>query len=426
MTSPDAGSRRRTRQAVILVGGRGTRLGALAAHAPKPLMQIDEDMVFLDYLLFDVARQGFDDILLLAGHYSEQVIARYDGRRLRGARLRVIVEPAPCGTAGALYNARDALQETFLLANGDTLFDVNLRPLDAALASHPDAAAVLALRRVPDAARYGRVSLEGARIAAFHEKDAGSAGAPGLINAGVGLYRREILDLVDKTPCSIETDVYPRLAAANALMGLEMSGYFIDIGLPDTLAQARAELPGRHRRPALFLDRDGVLNVDDGYTHKIEDLRWIDGAIETVRRANDLGALVIVVTNQAGVARGLYDLAAVDRFHAAMQAQLAGAGAHVDAFYACPFHPDAAVDAWRHADHPDRKPNPGMLLRAIAEWPIDVAASALIGDREMDVEAARRAGVAGTLFSGGDLRGVSGPILDGLAAAGRAGGAPNI
>ena len=176
-------------------------------------------------------------------------------------------------------------------------------------------------------------------------------------------------------------------------------------------AHAPAQAQEKIRRPALFLDRDGVLNHDEGFTHRPKDLRWIEGAIEVVRRANDIGALVIVVSNQAGIAYGYYTYDDVARFHAAMAEELAQAGAHVDAFYICPHHPDAAVAAWRHPDPPDRKPNPGMLLKAFAEWSIDAELSVLIGDRESDVEAARRAGVSGLLFAGGDLRDTAGPAL---------------
>lgn len=132
-------------------------------------------------------------------------------------------------------------------------------------------------------------------------------------------------------------------------------------------------------RPALFLDRDGVLNEDRGYTHKIADLAWIPGAIATVRKANDMGVIVCVVTNQAGIARGIYTMADAEAFHAAMAAELAREGAHIDAFYLCPFHPEAAIEAYRHPDHADRKPNPGMILKALSEWPIDPARSLLIG-----------------------------------------------
>ena len=166
-------------------------------------------------------------------------------------------------------------------------------------------------------------------------------------------------------------------------------------------------------RPALFLDRDGVLNEYFGHPHRVEDVRWISGAREAVRAANEAGWWVFVVTNQSGVARGLFGLDDVERFHEAMAAQLAGVGARVDRFYVCPFHADAAEVRWRHPDHPDRKPNPGMLLRAMAEHPVDPVRSVLVGDRPSDLEAARRAGVRGVLYSGGDLQALVTGLLAG-------------
>lgn len=154
---------------------------------------------------------------------------------------------------------------------------------------------------------------------------------------------------------------------------------------------------------AIIFDRDGVLNEDTGYAHRVEDLRWVHGAMAAIRACNQAGVKVFVATNQSGVARGLYDEAAVHRFHGAMQAELERTGAKIDAFYFCPFHADATIEAFRHPDHPDRKPNPGMLLRALDEHAIAAADALMIGDRESDMEAARRAGVRGVMFTGGDL-----------------------
>ncbi len=156
-------------------------------------------------------------------------------------------------------------------------------------------------------------------------------------------------------------------------------------------------------RPAVFLDRDGVLIVDGGYPHRDEDLVLIPGAAEALAAINAAGALAIVVTNQSGVARGLFSLERMEAFNALLVARLAAAGGRIDAVYACPFHEDAVEDRWRHHDHPDRKPNPGMILRAATDHGIDLSRSLLIGDRDSDLEAARRAGVAGHLFTGGDL-----------------------
>ncbi|MBW8813433.1 MAG: HAD family hydrolase [Caulobacterales bacterium] len=157
-------------------------------------------------------------------------------------------------------------------------------------------------------------------------------------------------------------------------------------------------------KPALFLDRDGVLNEDQGFVHRWEDFRWIPGAKEVVAAFNRAGWLVILVTNQSGVGRGYYTEADMHALHAKMQAELSAAGARIDAVYHAPQHPEAPLEAYRHPDPPLRKPNPGMLLQAMQDWPIDRGASLLVGDKPSDLEAALRAGVRGVLFTGGNLK----------------------
>lgn len=139
--------------------------------------------------------------------------------------------------------------------------------------------------------------------------------------------------------------------------------------------------------PAVFLDRDGTLNVEKNYLHRIEDWEWIPGAVEAIRRLNAAGYTVVVVTNQAGIARGLYGEAEVAALHDFVYRDLARRGARVDAFYHCPHHPDhgSACDC--------RKPAPGMILQAAAELGLDLGRSWLVGDKVSDVEAARAAGV---------------------------------
>lgn len=156
-------------------------------------------------------------------------------------------------------------------------------------------------------------------------------------------------------------------------------------------------------RPALFLDRDGVLNEDRGYVAHWDHFRWIPGAKAAVAAFNRAGWLVIVVTNQSGVGRGYYTEAEMHALHRRMSEELARDGARIDAFYFAPHHPEAVSEAYRHPDPPDRKPNPGMILRAMSDWPIDRDRSVLVGDKRSDMEAAERAGVRGLLFTGGDL-----------------------
>lgn len=156
------------------------------------------------------------------------------------------------------------------------------------------------------------------------------------------------------------------------------------------------------RSPAAFLDRDGVINVDIGYPHRPEDFRFVAGAPQAIRALHLHGYKVIVVTNQSGVARGLFDEVAVRRFHDHMCAELARRDAFVDAIYMCPYHPAGTVARYR-VDHPNRKPAPGMLLQAERDHHIDFSKSFLIGDKESDIQAAQAVGVPGYMFRSGNL-----------------------
>jgi D,D-heptose 1,7-bisphosphate phosphatase len=275
----------------------------------------------------------------------------------------------------------------FLLLNGDTFLDINMRALAAEAA---DTEALIALRRVADSSRYGTVELAGTRIIRFREK------APGVVAPAVNAT---LLDRISALPCSIELDIFPALAQGGRLAGRVCDAYLLDIGLPETLERGRRELAALRRRPAVFLDRDGVLNLERAYVHRPEQVEWIPGAIECVRRLNDLGYRVVVVTNQAGVAHGYYGEDNVHSLHAWMSDQLAAYGAFVDSFYHCPYHPQARIERFRRT-HADRKPGPGMILRALSELDIDKNRSFLIGDKESDIVAARGAGIPGFLFGG--------------------------
>ncbi|OYX46309.1 MAG: D,D-heptose 1,7-bisphosphate phosphatase [Alphaproteobacteria bacterium 32-64-14] len=155
-------------------------------------------------------------------------------------------------------------------------------------------------------------------------------------------------------------------------------------------------------RPALFLDRDGVINVDRNYIYRVADFDWIDGAQDVIRRFNAMGWWVFIVTNQSGIARGLYTEEQMQTLHDWMTAELDKSGARIDRIYHCPFHEDGTIARYRK-DSFDRKPKPGMLIRAMTDFPVIKERSLMIGDKQADMEAAKAAGVRGFLFSGGDL-----------------------
>lgn len=378
-----------SRQCVILVGGLGTRLGEMTRECPKPLLEVG-GKPFIGHLIDQARRFGFDDFILLAG-YRHDLVKAYAACE---AGVRVVVEPELSGTAGALTYARALLNSEFLMLNGDSLFDFNW--LDLAVQENKVAVtARLALRQVDDAGRYGAVELTGEKITSFREKSHGQG--PGLINGGVYWLNRQILDYISGCPASLEHDVFPVLAERGELAGCEYRGGFIDIGVPEDLAIARSDWRSLRRAPAVFFDRDGVLNHDDGYTHRIDAFRWMEGARVAIRRCNDEGKFVFVVTNQAGVARGFYDEGAVKQLHQWMNDDLRNIGAHIDDFRFCPHHPDGAVSKYSRACD-CRKPQPGMILSLLDSWPVDEVRSIMVGDKPSDIMAAEAAGIRGLTF----------------------------
>jgi D-glycero-D-manno-heptose 1,7-bisphosphate phosphatase len=401
-------TRTTVRQCAVLAGGLGTRLGPLTRATPKPLLPCG-NRPFLAWLMREFIRFGVQEFVLLAGYRAEQIearVAELSALLPRDVRIVIAKEPARAGTGGAVWHAGKLLDDRFLLCNGDSLFDANLTRL---LSRRGADIGSMLLRRMDDASRYGVVELDGERVSGFSERPA--AGHGGLINAGIYLFDRGLLD--DLSPaCSLEADVLPRLAARGALCGVVADGYFRDIGTPDDYQRAVNEVPHMLHRPALFLDRDGVINVDHGYVGARDRFEWTPGARAAIRHATEAGWHVFVITNQSGVARGHYDEAAVTALHEWMADEFRRAGGTVDDIRYCPFHPEAVVPEYRRVSD-WRKPAPGMLLDLMRAWELDAARCVFIGDQDTDMQAGAAAGIRSIRFHGGNLDDFIRPLLNG-------------
>ncbi len=398
-------------QCAVLVGGLGTRLGALTAATPKPILPCG-GRPFLFWLLREFVRFGVTDFLLLTGHLSaeiERAAADIQAALPRPASITLSEEPIRAGTGGAVFHARDRLQDRFLLCNGNSLFDCNFSTLLADAATDgPEVTGRIVLRQLADASRYGVVETERDHVTAFRERP--PPGTGGTINGGIYLFNQSLIRHLQPA-CSLEADILPVLARAGSLRGTLGDGYFRDIGVPEDFARAQTEIPALLKRRALFLDRDGVLNVDHGYVGSRDRFQWVDGARDAIRYATQAGWHVFIVTNQAGVARGYFDEAAIRDLLEWIGDQARDAGGTIDDARYCPYHPDGTVEAYRQV-HPWRKPLPGMLLDLIQMWELDPTKAVMVGDQETDMRAAAAAGVVGYLFNGGNLLSFLRPILD--------------
>ena len=367
-------------------GGLGTRLRSVVSDVPKPMAPVG-GRPFLRFVLDNLAARGVDRVVLAVG-YMRGRIMEYFGDFYRGARLVYSVEEEPLLTGGAVRKALELCRdEAVFVVNGDTLLDADFEAMER-LRAERGASLVMAVRRVGDAGRFGTVCVNAqGRIESFAEK---GARREGLVNGGICLMNRRWLSDMPEGAFSLERDVFePRVKRAD-MYALECRGLFMDMGVPEDYARACRELSQESfSRRAVFFDRDGTINVDVGHAFRPEQLRFVEGMPEFLARWNEWGYRVIVATNQSGIARGLYSEDDMRALHREMNRRLKAFGSHVDAFYHCPHHPDFTGPCVC------RKPAPGMLKKALADFELDPAECLLFGDSSEDMAAAAACGIMG-------------------------------
>lgn len=411
-------------QAVILAGGRGTRLRSVTGDLPKPLMDMDGRPLLAHHLDM-LKRAGTEDVLLLTGYRSDLIRQAVGDGAAFGVRIRYAEEDAenPLGTAGALLRAFGELEERIVVLYGDCMLEVDLPRMVAWHLEHGSDASLLVH---PNSHPYDSDLMEcdgDARVTAFHPyPHPDGAILPNLVNAAVYVietgalapYRDTWLaDQLSVRKPDIAKHLFPAmLADGRKLFAYRSPEYVKDAGTPDRYDAvlrdlksgkiARASLA--HRQKAIFLDRDGTLNVEVNRVSHPDALEIIEGVPAAVRRINESEYRAVVVTNQAVVARGDADEAMLARIHAKLDTVLGREKAYLDALYYCPHHPDrgfAGEVAALKIDCNCRKPKPGLLLAAQVDLNIDFARSWMIGDTSSDMETARRLGVRPVLVRTG-------------------------
>ena len=404
-------------QAVIMAGGKGTRLLELTKdEIPKPMTPVCGKPI-LQWQVEQLQRNGFTDIIMIIGHLGHKIQEFFGDGTKFGLQIRYIGEKVPLGTAGAFYYLRPLLtEEAFLLVFGDVLFDIDLPRM---VRFHEQKKAEASLFVHPNTHPFDSdlvVTDEADRILRFDSKNnVRNYWYDNCVNAGLYLFNASVCDRVTEP---IKTDLEKHLLtgmiqAGEAVYAYRSPEYIKDVGTVERIRAAEKELESgyiaarnlQHVQKAIFLDRDGTINKKNGLIYREEQFELEDCAVEAIRKINASGYLAIVVTNQPVVARGLCEVEDVERIHNKMKTLLGREGVFLDEVCFCPHHPDKGYPE----ENPKykvpchcRKPDIGMIEDCVQKFHIDLSQSWMIGDTTTDIRTGKNAGTHTALVLTGD------------------------
>lgn len=404
------------RQALILAGGKGTRLKERLMGRPKPLIEIGGTPL-LQRQLELLCHHGFEQVIILVNHEAQQIIdfcAKYGNF---GMALKFVDDGEPRGTAGAVLAMLGQAQPRFLVMYGDTMLDVDLGRFWRFHSERTGVAASIFLHPNDHPQDSDLVEIEDdGRVIQFHSyPHPEDHWLPNLVNAALYIVERAALEPWRDAapPLDFAKDLFPRMLASGAnIAGYISPEYIKDAGTPERVDKVERDLLRgfisaanlSRLQTAVFIDRDGTLNVDRGHVAQVDQMEPMADIGPAMRRLNEAGLRTVLVTNQPVIARGDCSVADLRAINARLEWELARSRAYLDRIYFCPHHPDRGFTGELAALKVVcgcRKPAPGMLLRAQRELNIDLSASWLIGDSTADAGAAAQAGVASVIVETG-------------------------
>lgn len=411
---------------IIMAGGRGTRISALFPDIPKPLIPVD-DVPVLEREVCSLVRQGFTDIIITVSYLADKIMAYFgDGSRF-GAKIEYYVEDTPLGNGGALFKLREKLgKESFLLLNADAVFDVDFKRM---VKFHQKHDALVTLFTHPNSHPYdsGLIIAEQNHAVSrwLTKEDERPVYYKNRVNAGLHVIAPRVLDELRIDSAKIGTiddvtgkivkvdldrDILKPLCETGRVFCYDSPEYVKDMGTPERFQAVCRDfrlgiVAGKnlaHKQKAVFLDRDGTINVYKGFLCELDEFELLPGIAAAIKKINASGYLCIVVTNQPVIARGEITVAELEEIHMKMETELGLAGAYLDGIYYCPHHPDKGYEGEvtnLKIECSCRKPKPGMLLQAAEDFNIDLSQSYMIGDSENDIRAGMAAGCTTILLT---------------------------
>ena len=402
--------------AVIMAGGKGSRLLSITNdEIPKPMVPVDGKPL-LEYQVEKLKTYGIKKIVMIVGHLGEKIVDHFKDGKDFGVEIDYIFEKEPLGTAGAFYYLKDKIDaKDFMLVFGDVFFDMDFDRMED---FHFKNSALTTLLAHPNGHPYDSDLIQtddNGRVIGFDSKhNVRDYWYDNMVNAGMYIINKRLLDLV-KEP--VKTDFEKDILANQVKLGANIYAYHTpeyvkDVGTVDRINATVEELKSgliqsknlKNKQRAIFLDRDGTINVSKGFISKADDLELIPDTIDAIKAINKSGALAIVITNQPVVARGECSFEELHNIHNKLKTLLGEKGAFVDDIFYCPHHPDKGFEGEvpeLKFDCECRKPKTGMIDEAVKKYNIDLSKSYMVGDSTMDLETARNAGIKSVLVNTG-------------------------
>ena len=404
-------------KAVIQAGGKGTRISSITGDTiPKPMLEV-AGYPILYHQIMNLKKCGIKDIILIIGHLGN-IIKDYfkDGTDI-GVNISYIEENPnePLGTAGSLYYAKELIDDDFIFLLADVFIDIDFNKM---YKFHKDNGAIITLLTHPNGHPFDSdlVVEENNVVLSFDYKtnDRTKYYYKNLVNAGIMIFSNSVLELIDEPKkYNYEKDLIVPLIETKKVYSYESSEYAKDMGTPERYAKVQDDFKNgicesknlSNKQKAIFLDRDGTINKYVGFLRKEEDFELIDGVAEAIKKINESGYLAIVITNQPVIARGEVTLQGLEEIHKKMETLLGLEGAYIDDIYYCPHHPDKGFEGEIESlkiKCECRKPNTGLIDKAVVEHNIDLNKSYMIGDTTGDIKLAENAGIKGILLRTGE------------------------
>ncbi len=369
---------------VILVGGRGSRIGKITINTPKPLIKINKKP-FLDQLIANKLKYEFKRIFLLCSFKKDLFFKKYHNKKIHKSKIICIDEGSRKDTGGALYLLRNTLKKKFVLINGDTFFDIDMNELfKQNLKKKIACIALTKINKKQRKIKIKNLNLNKKKEVYF------SKSKTNIINGGIYLFDRRIFKFIKNRPQSLENDIFTKLIEKNQVKGLLSKRNFIDIGSYKKLDYLKKN-PSYIQNKAFFLDRDGVINKENGYVLKYSQFFFLSGVKEAIRYINNKNYLVIILTNQSAIGQGFLTELKLNKIHQKMMKELFNnTQSKINDIYFAPYFKKSKFQKYRKNSE-DRKPDIGMFKKALEKWNIDIKKSFFIGDKKTDYLASKKA-----------------------------------